>query len=102
MVASIVSFVPTAHGVAVPVLVPIRSVPLVTLFTTKASTVPSESLSSPWARNSAKLSSTSVSSRVVSMTPANPVSTGVSFTLVKLIEAAAGAVVVLPSPTLTS
>src|SRR5215211_6627778 len=78
------SFVPAANAVAVPGLVPLRSVPLDTAFTTNAVTVPSTSASSPCAAISANVISTCVSSATVSTTAAIAVSVGASLTAVTL------------------
>ena len=68
-----------SSGVAELASGPINSVPVVTDSTTTASTVPSLSASSPWAMNSANVSSIWVFSNVESIADAKAVSVGASF-----------------------
>ena len=87
--ASIVSLVPGAKGVADPPLRPIRSVPVITALTTKASTVPSTSASSPWALRAPSVMVTSVSSSVVPTGAVKPVNVGASLTsVIPIVKAA--------------
>ena len=76
--ASTVSLVPATHTVAVPALVPISKVPLLTALTTKAATVPSTSASFPCALRSAKVIVDCVSSLTVATVEAMLVRVGAS------------------------
>ncbi len=69
--------------------------------TTKASTVPSASASSPWFANSTQVSSTSVSSLVVSITAENDVSVGGSLAPVTVTEMFCVVLPPLPSSAVT-
>ena len=73
---SMVSLVPAANAVAEPELAPIFRVPVPTLCTTKATTVPSLSASSPREASSAKVISASLSSSTVSTADENAASVG--------------------------
>ena len=76
MAALVVAF----HGVAVASLVPIRSVPVVTDFTTNAVTLPSMSASSALASRAAREMGMTVSSLPVATGPENWVNVGGSLT----------------------
>ena len=85
--ASTVSLVPAAQAVAVPALVPIKSVPLLTVLTTNAVTVPSTSASLPCACRFANVIVAWASSLTETTGAAIVVSVGASLTAVMLIVA---------------
>ena len=85
-VASTIALVLAFQAVEFAELVPILSMPEVTDLITKAVTLPSTSASLPWAKRSARVISTAVSSLVVSTAAVKSVRVGMSLTAVTVIS----------------
>ena len=86
LIASTLALVLAFQAVAFAELVPILSMPEVTDLTTKAVTLPSTSDSLPWAKRSARVISTAVSSFVVATAAVKDVKVGMSLTAFTVIS----------------
>ena len=97
LVASTIALVLAFQAVAFAELVPILSMPEVTELITKAVILPSTSASSPWAKRSARVISTAVSSLVVATAAVNDVKVGMSLTAVTVMASVSLSIPPTPS-----